>query len=96
MKRLFLSLLLVIVTATSCTKENKAEEATGTVRDYTGLDGCGIMIDLDGGGSLEIISLPANTSLITGRRVKITFKSEPRMSNCMAGTTAHIKSLQYI
>ena len=81
---------------TGCTKDNVAIDATGTIKDFTGLDGCGMMIVLDSGERLEILSLPANTTLIENRRVRIEYEPEPRASICMAGITVHIISLQYI
>ena len=80
---------------TGCKKDN-SEVANGTIKDYTGLDGCGMLIILDGGGALEILSLPPNTTLIANKRVKVEYVFEPRASICMVGWTAHIISLQYI
>ena len=68
----------------------------GLVKDYTGLDGCGLMIDLDSGERLEIVSLPSNITLIANRRVKVQYDVVQRASNCMAGITVIIKSLQYL
>lgn len=96
MKRICFILFSAILFVTACTKDNIAIDATGIVKDYTGLDGCGMMIVLDSGERLEILSLPANTTLIENRRVKIEYKPESRASVCMAGITVHIISLQYI
>lgn len=96
MKRIYLILFLAIFFVTGCTKNNSGIDATGTVKDFTGLDGCSLMILLDSGEKLEIISLPSNTTLDVNRRVRVEYKPEPRVSICMAGITAHIISLQYI
>jgi hypothetical protein len=95
MKRVFYILLLFITVTNACSKDH-SETATGVVKNYTGLDGCGMMIVLDSGGALEILSLPSNTTLIENRKVRIEYIAEPRNSICMAGITVHIKSLQYI
>lgn len=87
--------LLLAVTGVQCSKESLFE-AYGTVRDYTGLDGCRLMIDLDTGDRLEVVSLPPNTTLIAGKRVFVKYKPAPAFSICMAGTTAKIISLQYL
>jgi hypothetical protein len=94
MKRFFL-LLLIVLAIVSCSKTNEIE-TTGIVNDYTGLDGCGMLIDLDAGGTLEPISIPSNVTLIANRKVKIRYVIESRASNCMAGSTAKIISLQYL
>jgi hypothetical protein len=87
--------LLLVLTGVQCSKE-KLFEAYGTIRDYTGLDGCGLMIDLDSGGRLEVVSLPPNTTLVAGKRVRVEYKPVPAFSICMAGTTAKIIRLQYL
>ena len=96
MKRIYLILFSTILFVTGCTKDNSGLAATGTIKDFTGLDGCSLMIVLDSGEKLEIISLPPNTTLDVNRRVRVEYKPEPRASVCMAGITAHIISLQYI
>ena len=96
MRKLFFVLPFVISLSFACSKKADQFEANGIVRDLTGLDGCGLMIVLDTGGSLEIISLPPNIVLIADRRVEVKYKPVPRMSACMAGTTAEIISLRYL
>ena len=69
---------------------------TGTIRDYTGLDGCTFIIELDSGEKLEPVNL--NDFLESpkdGQTVKITFKPEPQMASiCMVGTIVSIQSLK--
>lgn len=96
MRKLFFILSFTILLCFSCTKNASTLEANGTVKDFTGLDGCGMMIVLDAGERLEIISLPSNTVLIADRRVEVKYKTVPRASACMAGTTAEIISLRYL
>jgi hypothetical protein len=94
LKNLFLILITSMLIGTSC--EKSATEFTGTVKDFTGLDGCRVMIVLDSGQKLEIVSLPANTTLIPDRRVAITYKTVSRVSICMAGPTVEVTSLRYL
>lgn len=94
MKKILL-VSVVFFSALACYKNNLLE-SEGIVKDYTGLDGCGLMIDLDSGERLEIVSLPSNTTLIANRRVKVKYELEARASFCMAGLTARIISLQYL
>ena len=96
MKSIYIILFSAILLVSGCKKENAIVEATGTVKDYTGLDGCGKLIILDSGEALEILSLPSNTTLQVDKRVKVEYRAEPRASICMAGITVHIISLQYI
>jgi len=97
MQKVVFFIFFAALFAIGCTKEDRVIETTGTVIDYTGrLDGCSVMINLDDGGKIEIISLPAGITLIPNRRVKIKYEAEPRISICMAGITAYIKSLRYI
>ena len=93
MKKFFI-LFAFIISVSSCTKDTF--ETNGTVQDFTGLDGCTLMIVLDSGERLEPVSIPAGTTLQTGRRVKVKYKEVQRASACMAGTTAEILSLQYL
>ncbi len=94
-KLLSITIAALIILGISCSKTSLTEE-TGTLKDFTGLDGCGMMIVLDSGKRLEMISLPANTTLIADRRVAVKYKAVPHISICMAGTTAEIKSLRYL
>jgi len=79
----------------SCSKQQL--EITGTVKDYTGLDGCGLVIVLDNGKNLEPFSLPANVTLMANRKVLIKYRTlTNRASNCMAGPIVEILSLRYL
>ena len=97
MKSLFAVVIIFFLTGFTCNKlKVETGEVTGTVKDFTGLDGCGKMIVLDTGERLEIVSLPPNTTLTVNRRVAIKYTPVPRASICMAGTTAEITSLRYL
>lgn len=93
--------LKIIITAFSfflfsCNK-NISEEEYGTVRDFTGLDGCGVVIVLDKNVNLEPISVPSGTTLIPGRRVAVKYRERhDRASNCMAGPIVDVLSLRYL
>lgn len=80
----------------SCNKSVLEEEA-GTVRDFTGLDGCGLLIVLDNGKNLEPVSIPAGVTLTDGRRVIVKYRiKNDRVSACMAGYIVEITSLRYL
>jgi hypothetical protein len=95
MKNLFLILSFFLMSGFQCAKDNNLE-ANGTVQDFTGLDGCSLLIVLDSGERLEPVSLPENTILMANRRVFVKYKPVQKFSVCMAGVTAEITHLQYL
>lgn len=76
-------------TAIKCNKK-------ATVKDMTGLDGCGLMFELENGEKL----MPENpenmpASLHDGQQVSISFTYlEDRVSACMAGKIVSIECLE--
>ncbi len=84
----------IILCSASCKKE--LSETLGTVKDFTGFDGCKILIVLDTGEKLEPVSLPPNVSLIPNKRVAIKYNKVARASICMSGPTIEITSLRYL
>lgn len=60
----------------------------GTVKDYTGLDGCGLIIVLDNGTKLEPKQRPDAT--FKDKRVALSYKDAHTASICMVGTVADI------
>jgi PKD repeat protein len=64
---------------------------TGTVVDYTGLDGCGLLIKLDNGEILEPAEIVPNFVLKNGQRVHLAYTElKDRASICMAGKIVRI------
>lgn len=79
----------------SCQKES--EEIQGIVKDYTGLDGCGLVIVLDDGTNLEPAVLPQNISLVADKRIAVKYRVlTDRYSNCMVGPIVQILALRYL
>lgn len=65
--------------------------SSGTVVDYTGLDGCGVVIEMAGGKILEPVHLPAHYSLTVGDYVEFDYRViTTHASACMAGELADI------
>jgi PKD repeat protein len=97
---------LVITTADSCSSTYCSEiwvdfpgfcSLTGTVKDYTGLDGCGFVIELDNGVVLEPVEILPNFILYDGERVKLSYTElNDRESICMAGVIARIDCITEI
>ena len=70
---------------------------TGTVRDYTGLDGCHFIIELDSGPKLEPVRLPYSFEFYDGQRVAVGY--QPLLdaaSICMVGILADITCIREI
>ncbi|MDO7885601.1 hypothetical protein [Hymenobacter cheonanensis] len=78
----------------------KADEAPGcgtlaTVRNLTGLDGCGYVLQLDTGKRLEPHgSLWQGFGKHDGDRVTISYESEPGASICMVGEGVKLTCIQ--
>jgi PKD repeat protein len=91
---------LEIVTADSCTSSYCDSlyvgvvpycNLTGTVKDYTGLDGCGLLIVLDNGEVLEPAEIIPNFLLKDGQRVRLGYTElTDHGSICMAGKIVRI------
>ena len=70
---------------------------TGTVVDYTGLDGCGLMIRLDNGEVLEPAEMVPDFVLKPGQRVRLSYTDLfDRASICMAGRIVRIDCISEI
>ena len=87
-------LIAFFLNNSSCEKSN---EAIGMVKDFTGLDGCKILIVLDDGTRLEPQVLPEGASLIVDKKVAVKYKQlTDRMSICMTGPIVEITSIRYL
>lgn len=85
---------LLLVTVTSCNKKCNCE-TTGTLKNYTGLDGCGWVIELDGKSErLEPTNLDKfGVDLTDGKKLKFSYKETGGMSICMVGKVAEITDM---
>jgi PKD repeat protein len=68
----------------------------GTVADYTGLDGCGLVIKLDNGELLEPQQIVPNFELKAGQRVMLSYTEIPYASICMAGKIVRIDCIREV
>ena len=85
----FIIFLLATLPLWSCCSSKKANQEEcnlhGTVRDFSGLDGCGLLIELDNGDLLNPAVLPEGVSLRNGQRISFSYKVLPdRVSICMS------------
>ena len=72
-------------------------EFTGTVKDYTGLDGCGYIIELDNGKKLEPTIVDPPFKFRDNQRVRLSYIEIPDMASiCMVGILAKITCIEEI
>jgi PKD repeat protein len=67
---------------------------TGTVRDYTGLDGCKYIIELDNGIKLEPVRVIPPFVFTDSQRVILAYRPLRVASICMVGITAEITCIR--
>ncbi|MEY4596988.1 MAG: hypothetical protein RLZZ506_1414 [Bacteroidota bacterium] len=90
---------LVIVISTSllifsCNRTSCENAQAATIVDYTGLDGCGLVIKLQNGEVLEPINLhDFNITPTDGMKVWIKYHEVGLASICMVGPTVEIDCL---
>jgi PKD repeat protein len=69
----------------------------GTVIDYTGLDGCGPLIQLDNGMVLDPVEIVPEFKLVAGQRVRLSYTEVTDQANvCMAGILVRIDCIEEI
>jgi hypothetical protein len=90
-----LSTLLLSLVAVDSSTKSCPNGLPGTLVDATGLDGCGWLIELDNGTTLEPVGLSEfDVPLVDGKRIYVEYAVMPLSpSICMAGTKAKIKCL---
>ena len=90
---LFSALSLLIF---ACTKSHEGM-TKATIRDYTGFDGCGILIVLENGDEIEPSNLnnfSSTVSISDGQKVWVKYHETGAMSICMVGPTVEIDELE--
>ena len=90
---LTLGLALFLLTSSRCNEEISCEHR-GTVKDLSGLDGCGLIIISDSGDYYEPVELPEGVELKEGQDVIFSFEPVEAMSICMAGEMVKITCLR--
>jgi PKD repeat protein len=70
---------------------------TGIVKDYTGLDGCGLLIGLDDGELLEPAEIVPDYKLQAGQHIRLSYiELTNRESICMAGKIVRVTCIEEI
>ncbi len=85
--RILIFFLMSLLTAGCKTKQagvGNGCDLLGTVRDFTDLDGCGLLIELPDGKLLNPVVLPPNADLKAGQQIRFSYKKkEDMMGICM-------------
>jgi hypothetical protein len=93
MKSLFVFLTISLFFV-SCERTSCENAQAATIEDYTGLDGCGLVIKLQSGEVLEPINLnDFNITPTDGMKVWVKYHEVGMMSICMVGPTVEIDCL---
>ena len=94
----FLVLAVLLISFPSCEKviPTGLGEVEGIVRDYTGLDGCGFIIELVNGDKLEPVEVTdTNFVFMDGQRVAVTYTELTDVgSYCMVGIMVRIETIR--
>jgi hypothetical protein len=80
----------------SCTKSHEGM-TKATIEDFTGLDGCGMMLVLENGTALEpgnLNDFSSTVSITDGQKVWVKYQENNVASICMAGQTVLIDELE--
>jgi hypothetical protein len=118
MKNLILTTALLLLILTGCSNEGFypsvpcTQGVEATVRDLTGLDGCGFVFELEDGTRLEplrmffcgTMPLPKEITedplyqfeFVAGKKVIIGYESTKAMSVCMVGPVVKITCLEEV
>ena len=92
----FYFLLIFLLFLISCSKSN-ISWTSATIQDLTGLDGCGLTIQLEDQSYLEPINLSDFSSTATisdNQKVQVKYQEINGASSCMVGKIIEIKELQ--
>lgn len=93
---LLLTLTVFTLLNTSCKKENvtTCDGEIGIFKDFTGLDGCGILLELEDTSRLEFTNL-ALFDIELGEEYCVTYEEQTDMGSvCMAGKIVEILTLE--
>lgn len=83
--------ILFIAGLFACEKSDCTDAVKAKFKDMTGLDGCGMMIELNNGGRLEPINLE-DFSIVPedGMKIWVNYHATQGGSICMAGELVEI------
>ncbi|MCF8228953.1 MAG: NigD-like N-terminal domain-containing protein [Bacteroidales bacterium] len=86
----------IIAMGGSC-NEDIVKNKKGLVRDFSGLDGCGLLIELDDGKTIQPFEIIPEFTLKEGQRVKLSYSLMKEVgSTCMKGDIVKIVKIREI
>lgn len=92
MKRFVFFLFLIVIS--SCAPQHCPNGVKVKMKNLSGLDGCGWVLELDNGARLEPINLNAfDVKLVEGKKIYVTYEDFPGASICMVGQIVKITSV---
>lgn len=96
MKQLIFISILFYAALTSCSDDNALQlTETGTVLDYAGTGGCGIVIELDNGSLIQPLYYPEGFIFTEGQRVRVEYSELNKVVNaCDKGTPSEISYVE--
>jgi hypothetical protein len=80
----------------SCSKSHEGM-TKATIKDYTGLDGCGMIIELENGDAIEpsnLNSFSSSVSISDGQKIWVKYHEIGGASICMVGPSVEIDELE--
>jgi len=91
----FYFLIIVTFLFISCSQSSCENAEAATIEDYTGLDGCGFVIKLQNGQTLEPMNLnDFNITPSDGKKVWVKYHEKSGMASiCMVGPIVEIDCL---
>jgi hypothetical protein len=96
LKGLLILTLALVLMAGNCKKEKlKKCDRVGYVVDYTGLDGCGLVIESDD-DKFEPVELPDGQQLNAGDKIAFSYEEVNAASICMVGTMIKVTCLEVL
>ncbi len=93
--------ILLFLHVAGCDKNNNiilpaGDREYGIIRDYSHLDGCALVIELESGDIVVPINLDTTLILYDGQEVYVSFKKRTDLANtCMVGTVVEIEKLHF-
>lgn len=87
---------VILLTLLGCSKSHSGM-VKGTIQNYTGLDGCGMVIELENGTTLEPTNLNSfqnEVSIADEQKVWVKYHSVEGASICMVGQIVQLDALE--
>ncbi|SHE67632.1 NigD-like protein [Mariniphaga anaerophila] len=96
MRNLFILFVLFTVFFVSCQEEEDLTfQETGVVVDYSGMNYCGFVIELDNGTKIQPHNYPKDFEFVQGQRILVDYVMLPNIiSTCDKGTACDILNVQ--